>query len=149
MKVIEEEVVESGVLAETASEPSIAEDVRDIGAVNWPAFCSWLMQNFHGIEATIERCEGNACVTEFHDASLVFLAPRILANGVRALSIGVEINNQRRNLNVMGPQSLCLRSNAAGYPTLLEIGYPEGKVVLHFDGVIVPSPGYTANSWGE
>lgn len=125
---------------------------HEIVMAAWTSFCSWFSQRFKGVETTIERMEerdGEKHITECIDRPLEKVATEVLADGVTGIHVTVRYNGKRRVFEVAGPRWLRLHWNAAGWPQVLEIGYDEGKLALHFTGSICPGPVFTANSWGE
>jgi len=125
---------------------------HEIAVAAWTAFCNWFSQRFKGVETTIERMEerdGENRITECIDRPLERVATEVLADGVTGIHVTVRYNGKRRVLEVAGPRWLRLHWNAAGWPQIMEIGYDEGKLALHFTGGISPGPIFTANSWGE
>jgi hypothetical protein len=122
---------------------------HEIALAAWRQFCQWLTKQLQGVETTIERLEGKERFTECLDRTLEKVEAGELADGVTAIVITVGYNGKHRVLKVAGPNFLRLHANAAGWPRILEIGYEEGKLLLHFTGGISPGEVFTANSWGE
>lgn len=115
-------------------------------------FCKWFTARFRGVQTTIERTEnrdGGRQITECIDRPLERVTVDTLADDVTGIHITVRYNGKCRKLEVAGPRWLRLHSNAAGFPEILEIGYEEGKLALHFTGGLSPGEVFTANSWGE
>lgn len=122
---------------------------HEISLAAWRQFCSWLTTQLKGVETTIERVEGKERFTECLDRTLESVEARDMADGVTAVVITVDYNGKHRVLKVAGPRWLRLHANAAGWPRVLEIGYEEGKFLLHFTNTTSAGEVFTANSWGE
>jgi hypothetical protein len=122
---------------------------HEISLAAWRKFCLWLTGQLQGVETTIERLEGKERFTECLDRTLEAVEARDMADGVTAVVITVGYNGKQRVLKVAGPRWLRLHANAAGWPRVLEIGYEEGKLLLHFTTTTTGGEVFTANSWGE
>ncbi len=131
-------------------EASSAIVAQEIAAAVWPAFCASFSNRCHGVCTTVERVEGPGqgkieCIDRPFDQLLAV----VLENGVTAIHVTVGTNSKRRTFAAPGPRWVRLHYNAAGIPTILEIGYSEGTLTLRFTGPIPAGPAFTANSWGE
>lgn len=128
-------------------EPIVA---HEIAAARWQEFCHWCTDMLRGMVVDIERDTGKGLrVVECWQRPLEQIAARELKNGVTAIDVAVDIGGKRRVFEIAGPNSLRLHCNAAGWPLALEIGYEEGKMVLHCSGVAATAPIYSGSSWGE
>ncbi|MFI5104398.1 MAG: hypothetical protein ACHP79_05690 [Terriglobales bacterium] len=128
-------------------EPIVA---HEIAAARWQEFCHWCTEMLRGMVVDIERDTGKGlCVAECLQRPLEQIAARELKNGVTAIDVAVDIGGKRRVFEVAGPNSLRLHCNAAGWPLALEIGYEEGKLVLHCSSAAVTAPIFSGSSWGE
>jgi hypothetical protein len=122
---------------------------HEISLAAWRQFCLWLTKQLQGVETTIERLEGKERFTECLDRTLEAVEAQDMADGVTAVVITVGYNGKHRVLKLAGPRWLRLHANAAGWPRALEIGYDEGKCLLHFTNTTAGGEVFTANSWGE
>jgi hypothetical protein len=123
---------------------------HEISASRWQDFCNWCSVKLHGIVTDIERDTGRELrLVECLQQPLERISSRVLANGVTAIDVTVNVNGKPKIFEVSGPSWLRLHTNPAGFPALLEIGYEEGKLVLHLTGVSDPAPVFSGNSWGE
>jgi len=123
---------------------------HEIAAARWKELCDWCSTKLHGIVTDIERDTGKELqLVECRQQPLERVSSRVLANGVTGIDVTVSVNGKPRTFEIAGPTWLRLHCNPAGFPTQLEIGYDEGKWVLHFTGAAVASPVFSGNSWGE
>jgi hypothetical protein len=123
---------------------------REITVAEWPAFCDWLSQSFHGIEISIERHEaGGEIVALCRDCPFKRITAGLLQNGVGAIRVFAETKARQRIFEVPGPKRIRLHTNPAGWPTQLEIDCETEQVLLLFTGEAQSAPTYTGNSWGE
>jgi len=123
---------------------------HEISGARWQEFCNWCSAKLRGIVTDIERDTGEELRTvECRQQPLEQIAAREMANGVTAIDVKVLVNGKPRIFEIAGPSWLRLHCNSAGFPTLLEIGYEEGKLVLHLTGATVAAPVFSGNSWGE
>ena len=122
----------------------------DIGKTAWPAFCRWVTENLAGVVTTLVRDEGpDRRIVECLEHPLERVDSVLLANGVTAVKVSMRINGLCHVFEVTAPSWLRLHYNAAGFVTVLEIGYEEGKLALRFTGSPQLGSAFTANSWGE
>jgi hypothetical protein len=123
---------------------------REIAVAEWPAFCDWLSQSFHGIEISIERREPDGDVVALcRDCPFDRITARLLQHGVGAIRVVVEAKAGDRIFDVPGPKKIRLHTNPAGWPTHLEIACETEQVLVLFTGAAQSGPTYTGNSWGE
>jgi hypothetical protein len=123
---------------------------QEIAAAVWPTFCRSFTANFHGVCTSVERVEDpDQRKVECIDRPLEELVAATQENGVMAIRVTVAENTARRTFAVPGPYWVRLHYNAAGMPTLLEIGYSEGTLSLRFTGPAPVGLSFSANSWGE
>jgi hypothetical protein len=121
----------------------------EIAVTEWPSFCDWFSQAFHGIEISIERREAGVVVALCRDRPFKRVTAGILKNDVGAIRAVVEAKGRQRIFDVPGPKKIHLHTNAAGWPTQLEIICETEQVALLFTGEATSAPTYTGNSWGE
>ena len=123
---------------------------HEIGKNSWAPFCRWLSANLHDMRTSIIRDEGSDIpVVECLDRPMERAEHVTLANGVSAINVSVRMDGKEHNFEVAGPSWLRLHYNAAGFVVRVEIGYPEGKLVLIFTGKPATGAIFTGNSWGE
>lgn len=123
---------------------------HEISARYWQGFCQWCSQNMQGIVTDIERDTGTELrEVECLQQPLQKISARVLANGVVAIDVTVTMHDKPHVFEIPGPSWLRVHCNSAGLPIALEIGYEEGKVVLHFTGTTASAPVFDGNSWGE
>lgn len=123
---------------------------RVIAVAEWPSFCDWFSQAFHGIEISIERRQaGGEVVALCRDRPFKRVTASLLQNRVGAIRVVVEARARDRIFDVPGPKKIRLHVNAAGWPTQLEIACEAEQVFLLFTGETKSRPTYTGNSWGE
>ncbi|MGE5322098.1 MAG: hypothetical protein ACM3SW_04520 [Actinomycetota bacterium] len=123
---------------------------HEIGKKAWVPFCGWLSATLSGMRTSIIRDEGSDIpVVECLDRPLVGAEPVVLANGVSAINVSIRMDGKVHTFEVAGPSWLRLHYNAAGFVVRVEIGYPEGKLMLIFTGKPAPGTIFTGNSWGE
>lgn len=115
----------------------------------WGSFCNWFSNNFHDLETSIERSEAGERMVECREQRFESLSTALQPDGVLDIKVAVGQAGKQRTVQVSGPQWLRLHYNAAGWPTLLEIGYEEGKLALRFNSAATSGRAFTGNSWGE
>lgn len=134
----------------SGTEPPAPIHACDIGKAAWPEFCHWMTANLAGVVTTVVRDEGpDHRIVECLKCSLEQVDSVLLANGVTAVRVSVRVNGNCHLFEVPAPSWLRLHYNAAGFVTVLEIGYEEGKMGLRFTGSAPLGTAFTANSWGE
>jgi len=123
---------------------------RTLTVPEWPEFARWLTTSAHGMVGTLELVDssGNNAI-EVRERSFAGLSARTLENGVCALTFQFDPPPRRTRLDLAGPRGLTIHRDAAGYPTLLEIEYAEGRAILHFGSLPTLKERFTGNSWGE
>ncbi len=123
---------------------------HEIAKSVWEPFCAWFSSSFHDLDTTIERSEGaERFIVECRDQRFDSIRMATQPDGVLDIKVVVGYDRKKRTVEVSGPQWLRLHYNAAGWPTLLEIGYEEGTLALRFSGAARLGPTFTGNSWGE
>jgi len=145
---------ESGLLlgGYDANQPHLDSSVsaKSLSASVWPAYCEWLTTNFRGLDMTLERVDQKGTsIVDVRERPFRSLKPRLLENGVWALTLAMDAGPRKSRFNLAGPQSITLHRNASGYPTHLEIDYSAGRAVLHFASAHIAQQEFTGNSWGE
>ena len=134
----------------STTEPAGPIHACDIGKTAWPAFCHWITTNLGGVVATLARDEGpDRRMVECLECPLERVDAVSLANGVAAVKITMRVKQRSHIFEVPAPSWLRLHYNAAGFVTVLEIGYEQGKMALRFAGSPPLGRAFTANSWGE
>jgi hypothetical protein len=123
--------------------------ISEIPVAEWPAFCAWITENFRGVVIHIEREERGETTIAARERPFEELIAHILENSVAAITIVAEGKPRKIRLNVAGPQRLKLYRNPAGWPTQVEIGYANGRAIIHFTGNPEDRPGSSSNAWGE
>lgn len=123
---------------------------QEIAAAVWPTFCRSFTASYHGMCTTVERVEDpEERKIECMERPLEQLGAVILESGVMAIHVTVGSNSRRRAFVAPGPRWVRLHYNAAGIPTILEIGYSTGTLTLRFTGPVPAGAAFTGNSWGE
>lgn len=149
-----QELPSDGSLSQRRPQPAPAEKAEAICAHEivksaWGTFCNWFSSTFHDLETSIERSEGGERMLECRDHRFDSLSTALQPDGVLDIKVAVGYDGRGRTLQVSGPEWLRLHYNAAGWPTLLEIGYEEGKLALRFNSAATSGRTFTGNSWGE
>ena len=135
------------VIANGQQAVGLADSVR---VTPWQNLCDWLTHDLHNMEVTIERrSKVDEWTVECMSYPLESVTTHETKNGVRVISVGVRMDGKIKLFEMPAPNSLGLHRNAAGWPIRVELGCPEGQLILIFSGQIDPQRRSSGNSWGE
>ena len=132
--------------------PDVARAIvaQEIASAVWPAFCRAFTAAYHGVCTTVERVEEpERRRIECIDRPLQQIVAVTPENGGTAIHVKVGANSKQRTYVASGPHWVRVHYNGAGIPTLLEIGYEDGRLTLRFTGPTPAGSVFTENSWGE
>jgi hypothetical protein len=123
--------------------------VTEIPVAEWPAFCEWFTDNFHGYIVSVERQQEGESTIIARQSLFLELTAHLLENSVAAITVVAEGKLKKIRLNVAGPRTLTFHRKTTGSPLKLEIGHAKGRVTIYCNGAIETPAGMSSNAWGE